>query len=86
MYIIFTKNSTLIIGVIYRSPNIGNEGDVKLQKAIMEVSKGGHVPSWEISILNLVKKNKLCKIVLRLFQLLPRIRSISGLVRNHILG
>ena len=34
-----TNNSTLII-VVYRSPNIGQEKDVKLQKAIMKVSKG----------------------------------------------
>ena len=33
-------NSTLTIGVVYRSPNIGQEEDVKLQKAIREVSKG----------------------------------------------
>ena len=37
---IVTKNSTLTIGVVYRSPNIGQEEDVKLQKAIKEVSKG----------------------------------------------
>ena len=37
---IVTKNSTLTIGVIYHSPNIGQEDDVKLQKAIREVSKG----------------------------------------------
>ena len=35
-----TKNSTLTIGVVYRSPNIGQEENVKLQKAIREVSKG----------------------------------------------
>ena len=53
---IVTKNSTLTIGVVYRSPNIGQEDDVKLQKAIREVSKGvcvimddfnhGHI-QWE---------------------------------------
>ena len=37
---IVTRNSTLIIGVVCRSPNIGQEEDVKLQKAIREVSKG----------------------------------------------
>ena len=36
---IVTRNSTLTIGVVY-SPNIGQEEDVKLQKAIREVSKG----------------------------------------------
>ena len=34
-----TKKSTLTI-VVYRSPNIEQQGDVKLQKAIREVSKG----------------------------------------------
>ena len=53
---IVTKNSTLTIGVVYRSPNIGQEEDVKLQKATREVSKGecvimgdfnhGHI-QWE---------------------------------------
>ena len=37
---IVTKNSTLTIGVVYRSPNIGQEEDEKLQKAIREMSKG----------------------------------------------
>ena len=37
---ILTRNSTLTIGVVYRSPNIGQDEDVKLQKAIREVSKG----------------------------------------------
>ena len=36
-----TRNSTLTIGVVYRSPNIRQEEYVKLQKAIREVSKGG---------------------------------------------
>ena len=46
---IVIKNSTLTIGVDYRSANIGQEEDVKLQKAIREVSKwkwvilGGHI-------------------------------------------
>ena len=45
-----------VIGVVYRCPNIGQEEDVKLQKAIREVSKGecvimgdfnhGHI-QWE---------------------------------------
>ena len=53
---IVTRNSTLTIGVVYRSPNIGQGEDVKLQKAIREVSKGecvimgdfnhGHI-QWE---------------------------------------
>ena len=37
---IVTRNSTLTIGVVYRSPNKGLEEDVKLQKVIREVSKG----------------------------------------------
>ena len=37
---IVTRNSTLTIGIVYRSPNIGQEEDVKLKKAIREVSKG----------------------------------------------
>ena len=40
---IVTRNSTLTIGVVYRSPNIGQEEDVKLQKVIGEVSKGEYV-------------------------------------------
>ena len=40
---IVTRNSTLTIGVVYRSPNIGQEEDVKLQKAKREVSKGERV-------------------------------------------
>ena len=49
-----TKNSTLTIGAVYHSPNIGQEEDVKLQKTIREVSKRecvkmadfnhGHIP------------------------------------------
>ena len=31
---------TPTIGLVYRSPNIGQDKDVKLQKAIREVSKG----------------------------------------------
>ena len=52
---IVTSNSTLTI-VVYRSPNIVQDEDVKLQKAIREVSKGecvimgdfnhGHI-QWE---------------------------------------
>ena len=38
-----TNNSTLTIGVVYRSPNIEQEEDVKLQKAIREVNKGEYV-------------------------------------------
>ena len=37
---IVTRNSTLPIDVVYRNPNIRQEEDVKLQKAIREVSKG----------------------------------------------
>ena len=37
---IVTRNSTLTIGVVYRSPNIGQEEDLTLQKAKREVSKG----------------------------------------------
>ena len=40
---IVTRNSTLTIGVVSRSPNIGQKEDVKLQKAIREVSKGESV-------------------------------------------
>ena len=39
---IVNSNSTLTI-VVYRSPDIGQEEDVKLQKAIREVSKGESV-------------------------------------------
>ena len=42
---IVTRNSTLTIGVVYRSPNIGQEEDVELQKAISEVSKGESLES-----------------------------------------
>ena len=37
---IVTRNSTLTVGVVYRSPNIEQEEDVKVQKAIRQVSKG----------------------------------------------
>ena len=37
---IVTRNSTLTIGVVYRSPNIGQEEYVTLRKPIREVSKG----------------------------------------------
>ena len=40
---IVTRNSTLTIEVVYRSPNIGLEEDVTLQKAKREVSKGERV-------------------------------------------
>ena len=53
---IVTRNSTLTIEVVYRSPNIGQEEDVKLRKAIKELNKGecvimgdfnhGHI-EWE---------------------------------------
>ena len=36
---IATKNSTLTIGLIYRSPNIRQEDDEKLHNAIKEISK-----------------------------------------------
>ena len=36
---IATKNSTLAIGLIYRSPNIQQEDDEKLHNAIKEISK-----------------------------------------------
>ena len=36
---IATKNSTLTIGLIYRSPNIRQEDDNKLHNAIKEISK-----------------------------------------------
>ena len=36
---IATKNSTLAIGLIYRSPNIRQEDDDKLHNAIKEISK-----------------------------------------------
>ena len=36
---IVTRNSTLTIGVVCRNPNIGQEEDVKLQKAMREVNK-----------------------------------------------
>ena len=45
-----------------------------------------HVPPWETSILNCVKKTRLCKIVFRLFQLLPRKSNAPEWVQYHILG
>ena len=36
----FLKNSTLIIGSVYRSPNINEEDNTQIQNAIKEVSKG----------------------------------------------
>ena len=53
---IITRNSSLTIEVVYRSPNKGQEEDVKLQKAVRDLSKGecvimgifnhGHI-QWE---------------------------------------
>ena len=37
---IVTENSTLTIGLVYRSPNINEEDNTKIQNAIKEVSKG----------------------------------------------
>ena len=37
---VFTKNSTLTKGVVHHCLNTGQEEDVTLQKAIMEVSVG----------------------------------------------
>ena len=37
---IVTGNSTLTIGLVYRSPNINEEDNTKIQNAIKEVSKG----------------------------------------------
>ena len=37
---IVTGNSTLTIGFVYRSPNINEEDNTKIQNAIKEVSKG----------------------------------------------
>ena len=37
---IVTGNSTLTIGLVYRSPNINEEGNRKIQNATKEVSKG----------------------------------------------
>ena len=36
---IITGNSTLTIGLVYRSPNINEEDNTKIQNAIKEVSK-----------------------------------------------
>ena len=38
--VIVTGNSTLNIGLVYRSPNINREDHTKIQNAINEVSKG----------------------------------------------
>ena len=38
---IVTKNSTITIGVVYRSPNIGQEEDVKLHKSYKGGEQGG---------------------------------------------
>ena len=53
---IVTRNSTLTIRVVYRSPNIGQEEDVKLQKAISEVSKGKYVIIYKFGYLDLVQR------------------------------
>ena len=37
---ILSGNSKLTIGLVYRSPNINEEDNTKLQNAIKEVSKG----------------------------------------------
>ena len=37
---IITGNSTLTIGLLYRSPNINEEDNTKIQNAIKEVSNG----------------------------------------------
>ena len=37
---IVSGNSKLTIGLVYRSPNINEEGNIKIQNAIKEVSKG----------------------------------------------
>ena len=37
---IVTGNSTLTIGLVYRSPNINEEDNTEIQNAIKEVSKG----------------------------------------------
>ena len=42
---IVTRNSTLTIGLVYRSPNINEEDNTKIQNAIKEVSK------WECIIM-----------------------------------
>ena len=36
---IVTGNSTLIVGLVYRSPNISTDENEKIQNAIKEVSK-----------------------------------------------
>ena len=37
---IVSRNSKLTIGLVYRSPNINEEDNTKIQNAIKEVSKG----------------------------------------------
>ena len=37
---IVSRNSTLTIGLVYRSPNMDKEDNTKIQNAIKEVSKG----------------------------------------------
>ena len=38
-----TGNSTLTTGLVYRSPNINEDGNTKIQNAIKEVSKGEYI-------------------------------------------
>ena len=42
-----TGNSTLIMGLVYRSPIINGEDNTNIQNAMNEVSKG-NVALWEI--------------------------------------
>ena len=37
---IVSGNSTLTVGLVYRSPNVNEEDNTKIQNAIKEVSKG----------------------------------------------
>ena len=39
LVLIATKNSTLMIGLIYRGPNIRQEDDEKLHNAIKQINK-----------------------------------------------
>ena len=47
---IATKNSTLTIGVFYRSPSMGKEEDLKLQNATREVNKGKCVAMGDFNL------------------------------------
>ena len=40
---IVSGNSKLTIGLVYRSPNINEEDNTKIQNAIKEVSKGEYI-------------------------------------------